>query len=115
MKRIIGFLAFLMTISTFSFAQGKKGIVTENIEVEGVCGQCKKRIENAAYIPGVKRAEWDKQTKNLKVTYNSKKTSLEKIETSISNAGHGAGEIEANEDAYHKLPSCCAYKEVDTH
>lgn len=111
MKRISGIIALLILSFTFSFAQEKKDIVTEKIKVSGTCSQCKKRIEDAAYIGGVKRAEWDKTTKELTVTYKTSKTSLKKIEEHIAKAGHDAGEVKATEGDYNKLPECCAYKQ----
>lgn len=117
MKNII--LAALATLTlgtTAVTAQEKsKSVTSKTIVVEGNCGMCKKRIENAAYIPGVKRAEWDKTTKELKVVYSEKKTSLAKIEASIAKAGHDAGETKATEEDYKKLPDCCAYGEVGAH
>ncbi len=93
----------------------KTGTESKTILVDGNCGMCKKRIENAAYIPGVKRAEWDKATKELKVVYNGKKTTLTKIEQSVAKAGHNAGATKAAEKDYKKLPDCCAYGEVGAH
>lgn len=111
MKRIAGVIALIILSFTGSFAQEKKDIATEKIKVSGTCGQCKKRIENAAYINGVKRAEWDKTTKVLTVTYKPSKTSVQKIEENIAHAGHDAGDVKATETDYNKLPECCAYKE----
>lgn len=110
MKRILGIIAIIAYTINPSFAQEKKDVVTEKIKVSGTCGQCKKRIEDAAYISGVKRAEWDKASKELTVTYRSTKTSAKKIETSIAAAGHDAGEVKASDANYNKLPECCAYK-----
>lgn len=115
MKKIFGIIALLFASVSFAFTQEQKGIVTQVIKVDGSCGQCKKRIENAAYIPGVKRAEWNKETKELTVTFKNEKTNIEKIETSIANAGHDAGNTKATKTAYEKLPECCAYKEVEAH
>jgi copper chaperone CopZ len=111
MKRIIGIVALLFCSLGLTFAQEKKDIITEKIKVSGNCNQCKKRIENAAYTEGVKRAEWDKSTQVLTVTYKSSKTSLQKIEENIAHAGHDAGNVKASEEDYNKLPGCCAYKE----
>lgn len=117
MKRILGILIIALSIPFFSFAQKAKkpAVVTENIAVSGVCGECKERIEKAAYIPGVKRAEWDKSTKQLTVSYKTSKTTLEEIEKSIATSGHDAGDIKASDSAYHQLPSCCAYKDGHDH
>lgn len=111
MKRLSGIIAFLILSVTLCFAQAKKDIATEKIKVSGTCEQCKKRIENAAYIGGVKRAEWDKSSKELTVTYKPSKTSLKKIEENIAKAGHDAGDVKATESDYNKLPECCAYKQ----
>jgi mercuric ion binding protein len=110
MKRFSGIIALLIFSCTLSFAQGNKDIATEKVKVSGTCSQCKKRIENAAYIGGVKRAEWDKTSKELTVTYKPSKTSLKKIEESVAKAGHDAGEVKASDNDYNKLPECCAYK-----
>ena len=72
-------------------------------------------IEKAAYIPGVKRAEWDSHTQILTVIYRPSKTSVEKIETSIVAVGYDAGDMKATDEDYHKLPQCCAYREQDAH
>jgi mercuric ion binding protein len=114
MKKLLGLIASLLIIST-SFAQGKKDVQTDTITVKGTCGQCKKRIENAAYIPGVKRAEWNVKTKELVVTYRSSKTSLDKIEQKIADAGHDAGNKKASTEQYQQLPSCCAYNDGHAH
>lgn len=118
MKNIL--LAALATISMSTaslYAQEKNGRSTETrtVKVEGACGMCKKRIENAAYIPGVKRADWDKATKELTVVYNGKKTSMDQIQKSVAVAGHDAGEEKASKENYEKLPDCCAYGEVGDH
>lgn len=117
MKRIIILAAILATTCFNSFGQSeKKKVETTTVHVSGVCDECKERIENAAYIPGVKRAEWDKHSHELTVSYKPDKVSLEQIEQSIANVGHDAGEIHATDSAYKKLPSCCAYKdEATTH
>lgn len=115
MKTIFGIIALILSSFTISFAQEKKDIITEKIKVSGTCGDCKKRIEKAAYIPGVKRAEWDSQSQMLTVIFRPSKTSVEKIETSIANVGYDAGDIKATDEAYKKLPQCCAYREEDAH
>ncbi|MFA6058382.1 MAG: heavy-metal-associated domain-containing protein [Taibaiella sp.] len=111
MKRLSGIIALLIFSCTLSFAGGDQDIATEKIKVSGTCSQCEKRIEDAAYIGGVKRAEWDKTSKELTVTYRPSKTSLKKIEESIAKAGHDAGDTKAADNDYNKLPECCAYRQ----
>ncbi len=90
-----------------SHAQGT--ISESEFEVEGVCNMCKKRIENAAYISGVKMVSWDKQTHMLRVAYKSSKVSLEEIHKALSDAGHRTSEMAADNEAYSELPHCCMY------
>lgn len=115
MKRIMQFFLFLIMPALTAVGQERKEILTEKVKVQGVCGQCKKRIENAAYIPGVKRAEWDKSSKDLTVTFRADKTSLDAIEKEIAGTGHATENIQAADSAYNALPECCAYKDGHDH
>lgn len=107
MKSLILLISFILS-SIFSFAQND--IKTETFKVDGNCNMCKKRIENAAYVKGVKRADWDKETQKLTVVYRPSKTSSDIIHTNIAKAGHSTEKMEAAEADYEKLPECCHYK-----
>ena len=96
-----------------SMAQNKH-IITDTIHVDGVCKQCKERIEDAAYIKGVKKADWNVATKKLVLIFDADKTTLKTIETSIAKAGHNAGDQKALPEAYNNLPSCCAYVDAES-
>ena len=110
MKRLIVFLIIILSSFSMVMAQGGKDIAVEKFKVDGNCDMCKKRIENAAYIRGVKLAEWDKETHILTVTYRPSKTSAEAVATHIAHAGHDTEKVKATEEDYKKLPDCCAYK-----
>lgn len=84
----IWFALFALLIPSLSVDAQDAELITSEFMVKGVCDQCKARIENAAYIKGVKFCEWNKETKVFKVTYNSQKTDLQKIHESIAAAGH---------------------------
>ncbi len=116
MKSIQLFIIFFAccAISFHSNAQDK-GVVEDTITVEGVCGMCKERIEEAAYGKGVKFASWDKNSKQLVLAYRSDKTSLEEVEGRIAAAGHKTENTAAKKDDYESLPDCCKYEHVDTH
>ena len=103
---------FFVIGSLISFyANSQSTIKTETISVKGNCEQCKKRIENAADIKGVKISNWDEKTHILTVTYNSEKITHEQIEQAIAKSGHDAGNAKATDAAYKKLPTCCQYKD----
>lgn len=108
MKRLIIFLS-IIAAPVLLTAQDKD-IVTEKYKVEGNCNMCKKRIENAAFIKGVKRAEWNKDTHELTLIYKPSKTSADEILSSVAAIGYSSDKKQATEEAYKKLPECCQYK-----
>lgn len=89
----------------------KKEVVTDTCTVSGVCIMCKNRIENAALIPGVKFAEWDKDSGILTVIYRADKVSMDSIQKEIAQAGHNTTKFIAPDEVYEKLPPCCAYRD----
>lgn len=110
MRFLIIFLSIFFSTTSLFAQSNDNGIVTEQYLVSGNCGECKERIEKAAYVKGVKLAEWNKQTKQLKVVYKSSKTSGEKILKSVAKAGYDSEKYTATEDDYEKLPECCYYR-----
>ena len=116
MKNLIKtyFIVFLIGFVSFT-ANAQENMKTETIEfeVQGVCGMCKTRIENASLIKGVKLTEYNIETKMLKVVYRPDKISLDDIHKSVAEAGHATDKVEADEKAYEKLPACCKYTDPD--
>lgn len=111
MKNIILILAVFSFTATF--AQKKElTIIEKSFKVDGVCGQCEKRIEASALrVKGVKIADWDKETKDLKVVFNSKKASQESIQLAVSEIGHDTPTAKSDSTTYSKLPGCCRYRD----
>jgi hypothetical protein len=109
MKQFIVILTIIF--GAFSLSAQEKDIKTESIKVEGNCNMCKKRIEQAAFVKGVKRAEWDKETHILSVVYRPSKTTMATVAQSIAKAGHSSERLEAKEKDYKGLPACCQYKD----
>jgi len=107
MKTIISIALIFFSISLFS----QTAVKTETIAVRGNCEQCKKRIENAADIKGVKVSNWDEKTQALSVTYDPSKTTIEQIRKAVAAKGHDAGEFKADDKSYKKLPGCCKYRD----
>lgn len=108
MKKIILILAVL--VSTITFAQNKNA--KASIEVDGVCMMCKERIEKAAIkSKGVKFAEWDIKTHELKLIYDERKTDLKTIQTNIAAVGHDTKDIKATDEAYNSVDPCCMYRD----
>lgn len=90
----------------------ENNIVTANYHVNGVCEQCKARIEYAAYTRGVKFAEWNLDSRILTLKYDSSKTSADTVLKNIAKAGHDAESYVATDEDYNKLPSCCRYRTI---
>lgn len=111
MKRATLILALLVT--TLTFAQNKNA--KASMEVDGVCGMCKERIEKAAIkTKGVKSALWSIETHELKLIYDENKTNLEAISKNIAAVGHDTKEIKATDEAYDSVHPCCKYRDKET-
>jgi outer membrane receptor for ferrienterochelin and colicins len=83
-----------------------------SLKVDGLCEQCKHRIEQAVKINGVDSANWDIQSKILSITYDTTVISLETIQQKILAVGHDVANRKATPAAYNNLPSCCRYREL---
>ena len=82
-------------------------------KVFGACIQCKNRIEAVVKGKGVKKVNWDIDSKILSLTYNPSQVSLEKIQNRIVGAGHDLENKKAKDNVYNELPSCCHYREME--
>jgi copper chaperone CopZ len=72
---------------------------------------CKKTIESSLKgKPGVMHAEWNKDTKMMKVNYDPSKISEDQIHQNIADSGYDTDKKKASDKAYQNLPSCCQYK-----
>ena len=108
MKTIITIMLFVL--ANVAFAQDKK-TETKELKVPGNCEQCKKRIENAASIKGVKNATWSAKTSTLTVIYKKDKTNVDEIIKAILFSGHDVDTLKAPTLTYDNLPECCKYRD----
>lgn len=83
--------------------------MTHDAIVHGNCSQCKTRIETAALDAGATTAEWSAETQKLLYTFDTNKSSEDKILKKIADVGHDNQRFKAEDDVYKKLPSCCLY------
>jgi len=70
---------------------------------------CKARIEKAAKIDGVSKAEWNKDSKVLTHVYNPSVVKSNNILSNVAAAGHDTEKFKSTEEAYKRLPGCCKY------
>lgn len=106
-------IAILIVFAGFtSQAQEKKDKnAKQQIAVKGNCGQCKARIEKAAFgVKGVKLASWDEQTQNLKVIIDETKCSTTDVSAAVAKSGHDTEAVKATDEDYAELHHCCKYE-----
>ncbi|MEX6686971.1 heavy-metal-associated domain-containing protein [Danxiaibacter flavus] len=103
----LAMMALLTMAGSVLFAQSTK---TENIKVAGNCGSCKKKIDKAATITGVTKADWNKDSKVLTVTYDPAKVTNDAIQKSVAGVGYDTEKYKADDKAYNKLDECCQYE-----
>ncbi|MEI6554344.1 MAG: heavy-metal-associated domain-containing protein [Paludibacter sp.] len=107
MKTLKIFVAIMaLTISSVAFA----AIKTETIKVSGNCGSCKARIENAAKVDGVAKADWSDKTKVLTLVYDPAKVKSDDVQKKIAAVGHDTPKYKATAAVYNALPGCCKYR-----
>jgi copper chaperone CopZ len=105
MKKL--FLAVL--ISAPVFISKTNAQTTAILRVPGMCDMCKKRIELAADIKGVKDANYNLEKKELTIVYKPEKVDIQTIAAEILKAGYDVDSLHAPNEAYLKLDKCCQY------
>lgn len=106
-------MALCLMLSTLSFVSAQNASKNKTVEfkVTGNCGMCKKTIEaSLKNKPGVISGVWNKDSKMMKVTYDSSKITEEQIHQNIAGVGYDTEKKKASDKAYSSLPECCQYK-----
>lgn len=102
------FKIILITALVGIFSSAMASSDTLKIKTSAQCDACKRRIEhNMTFEKGVKSVSLDDESKVLTLTYDSKKTSPEKLKVAVTKIGYDADEMPADKKAYDKLPKCC--------
>ena len=110
-------LLFLVFSGIAAFSQNGKtpgAYTTISFKVNGVCIQCKDRIENALKVKGVQSAVWNMDSKMLELVYDPTRISLDKIENKIVAVGHDLELKKSKSAVYNALPTCCLYRDLQT-
>lgn len=118
MNRIVKLIVAVGLLSFLDYsakAQNSKEVITDTLQVSGVCGMCEERIENAALIKGVKQAEWLVDQQSLIVVYRADKTSMNEVARAVADAGHDNELITCTDEEYEQVHNCCKYRESDPH
>ena len=108
MKNIV--LLSLLFLGSAGDAQNKNA--KASIEVDGVCMMCKTRIEKASIkTKGVKYANWNVKSHELKLIFDEQKTTLKEIKQNIIAVGHDTKEMKAKDEIYNSIDACCKYRD----
>lgn len=105
MVTVLGFNSFAQMQDHSKMASTK----SETLQVSGKCNMCKARIEKAAKLDGVSKAEWNLKSKTLAVTFDPAKTNMDLIAQKVADAGHDNNKVKASSKAYDALDACCKY------
>lgn len=104
-------LLFLFMVMAMIFITScKNNVVETEVHVWGNCDIAKKKIDSAAKMEGVLKADWNKETRLLSLKFDSTKVSLDNILKNISMAGFDNERYFADDYAYEQLPDSCKYE-----
>ncbi len=108
---VVAIMALVVFTNSYGQTSSKTTVAkTESIKVSGNCGMCKDRIETAAKVEGVSKADWDKSTKMLTLVYNPAVVKSDDIQKKIAAVGHDTEKYKADAKIYSSLPGCCKYR-----
>lgn len=110
---IVAILAIVLASSSVNQLNAAPKVTAtkvETLKVSGNCGMCKSRIETAAKIDGVSKAEWNSESKILSVTLDPSKATIEGVGKKVAAAGHDTEKVKADDKTYSSLPGCCKYR-----
>ena len=106
---VLGMMLLFVTLSIQAQDMKNKN-AKYNIEVNGNCEQCKKRIEKAAFsVSGVKSADWGIDNHILHLIINEQKCTLLDVKKAVAKVGHDTDEVKATKETYDTRPGCCQF------
>jgi|SRR3954462_13717260 mercuric ion binding protein len=85
-------------------------IATSQFKIWGNCEKCKETIEGSLKVDGIAKADWNADTKLMRVTYDENKISLDQIQKNIAAVGYDNSKYKGDDKAYASLPDCCQYE-----
>lgn len=108
---LLGVNQLAMAYSTMKIEVVHGDHKTETFKVYGNCGMCEKTIEGSLKnVKGIDKADWNKETKMMEVTFDPEVITLTEIKQKIADVGYDTDEVRATEKAYKSLPGCCQYE-----
>ncbi len=101
---LIAVIAVFISFGSIAHAQRK---IEVKIKTNAECEKCKIEIEKCVKnVKGVKKANLDLATKELTVSFLTKKTSVEKLRAAIACGGWEADDVKPNNKLNKDAPKC---------
>lgn len=106
MKRfLLVALTVMLGAALTCYAGGKKEKATVVFQTDMHCHKCAEKVnENISFEKGVLDVKIDEKTKQVTITYDARKTSVEKLQKSIQKLGYTATPISGKECTEEKSP-----------
>lgn len=100
-KRILLAVIAVLMVSGIVFAQTNKSSIKDVVfSVNMDCNNCKKKIEkNIAFEKGVKSLDVNLQKKTVAISYDTKKTTIENLQSGFQKIGFEANVISPVENS----------------
>ncbi|MBC7412481.1 MAG: copper chaperone [Bacteroidia bacterium] len=113
MKKLIKLTIAIICLLSFSNSKAQDTEIA-TYTVYGNCGMCKKTIEKAANKSKDAKGSWNRETKVLTLTYNTKKTTSNEVLKRIADVGYDNEKYVASQASYDNLHECCKYERKKT-
>lgn len=109
MKTFSKITALVSLITFITFCSSNAQTTKAKFKVFGNCEMCKKTIETALDVKGVKAASWSTESKMIEISYQADKISEDKLHELIAASGYDTEKKKGDDKAYGNLPGCCQY------
>ncbi len=108
-KLCIILLGLTLSLSFNNAISQVKNSKSITVAINGNCGMCKKTIDKSGTEGKISMVNWDIDSKQAEITFDTTKTSKEAILKKIAQAGYDNQEFRAPDDVYENLHECCKY------
>ena len=110
MKKLMFIILGCILLTSCNQTANSIANTTANFKVWGNCNMCKEIIEGSLKVDGVSKAEWDTESKQIEVSYDSTKISIDAIQKHIASVGYDNDKYNGDGAAYNNLHECCKYE-----
>lgn len=109
MKKLLSIFIFTASLLVFACTGSKPSAVEVTAHVWGNNEKCKATIEKSSSVDGVSEAEWNVDSKLLKLKLDTSVVTLGTVLQAVAKAGYDNEMFYADDYAYNELPESCQY------